>query len=455
MFFRSITWRLTVWYTLILALILLAVGGLTYWAVESTLTRQGIERVLTKNEALRQQLVYSSHQEEGQHLDLTDRDLLATGDAFYLQITDRDGHVLNHSPNTPGFPLPAEPTPAGPVFREFAGRPFLYLSQPLLETGRQVYTLEIALPWETNEEFLRALRRFLTLSGSAGLFLALVGGFLVARFSLRPVAAITRAATAISQEDLSQRLDLSGSNDELRRLAQAFNEMLDRLQKAFEEQKRFVGDASHELRTPLAVVRGYAGLLQRWGQEDPAILREAVAAIKREAEFLSRMVERLLLLARGDSGSKVSKEMVPLDELLAEVAGEIRVLAPEIDFQVGPFDKMSVLGDGFYLRQLFMILLDNAFKYTAPGGQVALSLSRQRGQAVIAVSDTGEGIPAEEIPRIFDRFYRVDKARSRQKGGSGLGLAIARWIVESHDGTIEVRSQVGAGTTFTVKLPIL
>lgn len=454
---QSITWRLTLWYAAVLTLILLAVGGLTYGAVAVSMKQQARDRLLARAEVVRRHLEGQATQEEGQHVDLTDRDLLGSGDGFYLQILGPGGQVLNRSSNVPsGFVLPLTATPVNPVLAEFSGQPFLYLTLPLSVGERPGATLQVALPWEANEEFLRALRFFLLLAGGAGLLAALAGGFFIARLSLKPVAAITRAATSISHQDLSQRLQLTGPQDELYHLTQAFNNMLDRLEKAFDEQRRFVADASHELRTPLAALRGYAGLLARWGQEDPLVRREAISAIEREADFLARLVDRLLLLARSDSGLlQPTAEPLSLDELLAEVAADARILSSGLDFQVGPLERVQMKGDPIYLRELIFVLLDNAFKYTAPGGLVRLALVRKHDRALITISDTGAGIPAEEIPRIFDRFYRVDKARSRQKGGSGLGLAIARWIVESHGGTIEVESRVGAGTTFTVKLPIL
>lgn len=332
---------------------------------------------------------------------------------------------------------------------------FLVQSQPLLQGGHTIAYLQVALPWEPTEDALGTLRRFLTLSGLVGLLLALAGGILVARLSLRPVAEITRMAKAISREDLTQRLTPGGSGDELDQLADAFNEMLNRIGQAFEDQKRFVADASHELRTPLAVIHGYAGILQRWGQEDPSVRDEAVVVIRREAGFLAKMVERLLLLASGDADPRVERETVDLRALLAEVAVEVRVAAGPVNFRVGPLQEAWVSADPFLLKQLAATLLDNAFKYTPPGGDVRLSLTVDQSQALLMVSDTGEGIPAEDLPHIFERFYRVDKARSRQKGGSGLGLAIARWIARTHGGEIEVSSTPGQGSTFTVRLPLL
>lgn len=452
----SITWRLTLWYSLILAFILVAVGTVTYWAVSLSLIRQGADRLLTKSDSIYRQVMQTSDQEENQHLDLGDSDLLATPDGLDVQIIAPDGKFLNRSP---GFPpsLAAFPTvtgSTGPTLQHTAAGTFLFHSRPLLRSGRPVAYLQVALPWEPNEEALSTLRRLLALSGAAGLLLALVGGFLIARLSLRPVAAVTQMATAISREDLTQRLVLSGPKDELLQLAMAFNQMLDRIEKAFEDQKRFVADASHELRTPLAVISGYAGILQRWGQEDPAVRHEAVAAIRREADFLAKMVERLLLLASGDADPRVEQKTVDLKALLVGVASEARVLAGSVDFQVGSVQEALVWADPFLLKQMAATLLDNALKYTPPGGSVRLSLTTDENQANLVVSDTGEGIPAEDLPHIFERFYRVDKARSRQKGGSGLGLAIAQWIARAHGGEIEVVSAPGKGSTFTVHLPL-
>ena len=235
------------------------------------------------------------------------------------------------------------------------------------------------------------------------------------------------------------------------------NALLGRLDAAFQEQKRFIADASHELRTPLAVLRGETEVALEQ-ERGAAEYKESLALIKDEAERLSRIVENLFLLARQpvDAPSMI-RETVRLDELVADCARAAQVLATQKGLRLnidGSLRALTINGDDEMLKRMLLNLLDNAVKYTPPGGEISIVLGSKNGDAHIVVTDTGIGIPAEDQPRIFDRFYRVDKARSRAQGGAGLGLSIARWIVEGHGGTLSVESAPGRGSAFTVELPV-
>jgi len=242
--------------------------------------------------------------------------------------------------------------------------------------------------------------------------------------------------------------------DEVDRLAITFNEMLQRLENLFSTQQRFLADVSHELRTPLTIIRGNLALLK---QGDPAANEETLRTIDAESERMSRLLADLLLLAQSDAGASVSNRTpVELDTLLLDVYRQARVMAAARDGQLkitlGEEDQALVEGDPDRLKQLLLNLVDNAIKYT-PSGEVKLSLIKHDGQVGLRVADTGMGIPTEDLPHIFERFYRVDKARSREKGGTGLGLSIADWIAKAHGGFIQVESQPGKGSTFTIWLP--
>jgi signal transduction histidine kinase len=243
-------------------------------------------------------------------------------------------------------------------------------------------------------------------------------------------------------------------------LAATFNEMLGRLETLFRTQRRFIADVSHELRTPLTTVQGNVDLLRRGAAEDAETRHETLADIEAEVARMSRLVADLLLLARVDAGVDLEKEPVELDTLLLEIYRQARLISDGVEVKLGHEDQAVVLGDADRLRQLFLNLVDNALKYTPPGGQVTLSLYREEAWVRVVVADTGIGIPAEDlesgpkgIPLIFERFYRADPARSRPQGGSGLGLSIAHWITQAHGGEIDVQSEVGRGSTFTVRLP--
>jgi len=242
----------------------------------------------------------------------------------------------------------------------------------------------------------------------------------------------------------------------LGRLAATLNEMIGRLDKAFQRQKQFTSDASHELRTPLAVIEAESTLaLQK--ERPPSDYRQSLEIVSREARQMSYLINQLLTLARADAGkAQWNFTEVDLGKLITDLSIDVEVLCQEkgLSFQLGQAQDLVVKGDEARLRELFMNLLDNAIRYTPSPGTVSLSLRREGQMVVVAITDTGVGIPAEDIPFIFERFYRGDKSRSRAEGGSGLGLAICRHIAEAHGGKIEVESQVGAGSTFSVWLPL-
>lgn len=263
------------------------------------------------------------------------------------------------------------------------------------------------------------------------------------------------AINAINENRLDTRIDVGMEREELRGLAMSINSMLDRVDFAYRSQLRFVSDASHELRTPIAVIQGYASLLDRWGKEDPKTLDESIAAIKQEAHSMKELVEQLLFLARSDNNSiTLHPEVVDLSALTQEVAREtgmieIGLTHPIVCPQRPP---IYVNGDIQLLKQLLRVLTDNALKYTPDNGKITLDVKEEGEMAVLCVTDSGIGIGPDDLPKLFDRFYRADASRARQTGGSGLGLSIAKWIIDSHGGTIDVVSREGLGTRMMVKL---
>jgi signal transduction histidine kinase len=243
------------------------------------------------------------------------------------------------------------------------------------------------------------------------------------------------------------------AQDELQRLSVTVNELLERLQLLFDGQRRFVADVSHELRTPLAAMRGNLDILARGAARDPGLLAESIGDMRREVARLIRMTNDLLLLARREAGIELRHEPVELESLLLEVHRELLPLAVGVELRIGDEDQIAVVGDRDRLKQALLNLSVNALQHTPAGGSVTLSLARERECAALIVSDTGTGIAAAELPRIFDRFYRADQSRSRDRGGAGLGLAIVRWIAEAHGGAVRVASTPGVGTTFTLLIP--
>lgn len=300
---------------------------------------------------------------------------------------------------------------------------------------------------------------FTRLSGIAALFgLAAITGsaFLATLISprlFRPLERIATLATQISRaDDLSYRLPDTGRDDEIGKLTMALNQTLARLETLFRTQQRFLADVSHELRTPLTTIRGNMDLMRRMGGADP----EALDDIQAELERMTRLVNDLLLLARADVGSlPIERKRVALDTVILDVYRQLSLLNPPVEVRLEEVDQVAVLGDADRLKQLILNLADNAIKYTPAGGRVCLRLFKSETEAHVEIADTGIGIPEEDLPYIFDRFYRVDKARTRAHGGSGLGLSIVKWIVDVHGGDIYATSEVGEGTTFHVTLPLL
>jgi signal transduction histidine kinase len=276
------------------------------------------------------------------------------------------------------------------------------------------------------------------------------------RRALSPLTSVTETALQITRaDDLSRRIPVpSYPEDEVGKLITAFNDTMGRLEKLFATQRRFVADIGHELRTPLTVIRGNLDLMRRMDSID----EQSLHSIELEVDRLARLVEDLLILAQAESGKMpMDRRRIELDSLMLEVFNQVHVLAAEkVSLEIGQIDQVLVCGDRDRLRQVVLNLMANAIKYTKEGGTVTASLSKDNGRAKLSIKDNGMGIPAEDLPHVFERFYRGDKSRSRSRegGGFGLGLSIAYWIVRNHGGEIEVKSKLNRGSTFTIWLPL-
>lgn len=274
---------------------------------------------------------------------------------------------------------------------------------------------------------------------------------------LAPIRDIASMAETLSESNLSNRINIAGTKNELKDLASVINRMLDRIERSYNSQKQFVSDASHELRTPISVIRGYTDMLKRWGKDDPDILDEGIMAISQETEGMKDLVESLLFLARHDKKT-LMMEVSSFEpaELIREVKKEETMVHTGHQFALEETDPLVIRADRNMLKQVLRILCDNAVKYSPEGTTVSLSCRMDNDHmCCLSVRDEGQGISQEDLPKIFDRFYRSDKARKSDTGGHGLGLSIARIIVVAHNGKIRVRSKPGTGTVFTVVLPIV
>lgn len=448
--------RLTLWYVALLALILLAFSAFLYLSLSRTLHDE-VDRAL----ALEAQHVRST-------LDIRDG-VVRLGD-----VTDgpTSGTIVTLS-DPAGRPLSANATPlallplavsAGggsgegqqlvTVLRQ--GEEWRVLSQPIVDGGQVVAVLQVARSEQSVEVALDRLLLLMGLAIPLTLVLAVAGGLFLASRALGPIDRITRTAARIGAEDLSRRLALPASPDEIGRLAATFDRMLNRLEEAFARQRRFTADASHELRTPLALLTSRAEVaLDR--QRTPAEYREVLAGIRDDAARMAQLLGELLTLARADRGrEQLAREPVALADLVTDTLAALEPLAVEraVVLEADTLIPCIVMGDQTRLTQLLINLVDNALKYTPAGGRVTVGLARGEDVGTIVIADTGIGIAPEHLPYLFERFYRVDAARSRADGGAGLGLAIADWIARAHNGKIVVTSQVGVGSIFSVHLPL-
>jgi signal transduction histidine kinase len=379
----------------------------------------------------------------------------------YVQIWGRNGRLMTSSPSLAQIneSLDAENLRINqPVYHEtrFRGFHLRVLSVPLNIEGRSVGTLQAAASLDVVDAARQVLLYIMGIATIIAVMLAAFGSWLAVGRALAPLDSITDTVEQINRaDDLARRIPYDGpEEDEIGSLIGAFNQTLERLETLFTSQQRFLADVSHELRTPLTVIKGNVDLMRRMKSLD----EESLSSIDQEAGRLTRLVGGLMLLVQAESGSvSLNIKPVELDTLLLEVFQEMKVLAGEkIKLHLTDIDQVQVNGDRDRLKQVLLNLVANAIQYTPQGGDVFLSLGKVAEQARLIIRDTGPGIPAEDLPHIFERFYRAEKSRTRSKAtGFGLGLSITQWIVDKHGGRIEVDSKEIQGTTFCIWLPLL
>lgn len=450
--------RLTAWYSLILAGILSVFGVTAYYAMQNSIHEtvdqdlqeqtQGVQRLMERT--------LDTGGEEQLQDELREHSVLRPGGAL-LQVSDSRGDWLFRSVAMSRYNIPpggeASAERSTLFFKDFP----LRLRSTKIQLGGEVYFIQIAAPLD---EFYEALHRFaalLLISIPVLLLAAIAGGFWMGRRALAPVDQMTQMARSMSVQNLSSRLAVPRTRDELQRLSETLNGMLERMEAAFKKITQFTADASHELRTPIAVMRTRTELALRKPRSVDEY-RDVLAQLHSELEGTSDLVEKLMLLARADYGSGTLNLCdVNLSEIVRDACRQGMALseAKKVGFREQiPDSSVRVKADAQALRRLLLILIDNAVKYTPPDGLVEVSVDKQNGSALAIIKDTGIGIAAEDLPNIFERFYRADKARSRESGGVGLGLSIGRWIAEAHGGNIQVESAPGRGSTFKVQLPL-
>lgn len=471
----SVRIRLTLWYSGAMAVTLLVLASATYFVLRENLDK----RVDAQCVELADTFLSTVNAEMG---DATKPDSLADGVSAAISehrfrdvtfaVFDPRGNLIGMSESAPedrhhGPWKPEEVLPAlksllgesGPFhFVRVEGHPFRGYVRPFSLENEEA-TLVVLQSLRYQNEFLRTLETTFAIVIPLTILLAGVGGYLLARRSLSPVVAMSAQASRIGSENLGARLSVRNSKDELGQLAVSFNGLLDRLSASFDRQKRFVADASHELRTPVAILCGETEVALGKGGRSEAEYRETLRILGDESRRLKHIVEDLFTLARADTGQyPLSYTEFYLDELAAECVKNVRTLAAAKQIKV-TFEASAeapIRGDETLIRRMLLNLLDNAIKYTPPDGSISVRCETQSGSYQLQVKDSGPGISPELQPRIFERFFRGDKARSRREedsGGAGLGLSIGAWIAAAHGGKLELTRSDGTATVFTAILP--
>lgn len=453
---KSVKFLLTIWYLFVLGALLLFFISISYVYMSNSLNSSFDDSLKTTAINIRGNITATA---EGPVLGENPTVFFDTQSLELLMLFDASGNqvqVMGEAFAIPGLEgLLAKASAEKAVFATM-NRPGREPTRIILSSGDDSSSgiLLIGRSTASVSQVLDQLALVHVIGGFVTLLLAGAGGLFMANRALKPVDEMTRTAREISSTDLSRRIEV-GSSDELGKLADTLNQMIARLDQSFQAQRRFTADASHELRTPAAIIQAESTLALSKNR-GPEEYRSSLELISRESEHMAGLIEKLLSVSRSDSGQPLKFEEIELDGLLDDLTAEFRplCLSRQLDCRIANSERIKVTGDRLELRRLFINLYDNAIRYTPPGGSITLSAAIQNGFIEVSVTDTGIGIPEENLAHIFDRFYRVDKARSRVEGGSGLGLAICRQIAEAHGGRIEVKSSPGQGSIFTVFLPL-
>jgi len=462
---RSLSFRLVTWYAGVLTVVFVLLGALIFGSLRHYLEANVLDNQARRARQIAATLVAGVRRDSESAISTQVENLYSpeSNDRF-IRITRADGAVVYASgpPRGDSFDPSQVPGLTAGDPREaarkvaLAGGSLLIATVPATAADGTRYRVEVGTSAAPLEGTLRRLLGMLALGLPLTVAVAVAGGFVLVRRALDPVERIARKAQEITQHNLSERLPAVHSGDELERLSVSLNRMISRLQEAIDGSKQFVADASHELRTPLTVMRGELESLA----QDPQLgreTRETLGSVLEEVERLAEIVESLFALSRLDAGEASAQwRRFDLAELAATTAEQMGLLATDKNVSVACDSAPGVIveGDPARLKQVIVNLLDNAIKYTAAGGRVRLTVRREQGFAILEVADDGIGIPAEALPHVFKRFFRVDTSRSREQGGAGLGLAIVKSICSAHGADIEVISEVGRGSTFRLRQPL-
>lgn len=463
---RSIRFRLTVWYAGLLAGLLVLFGASVYIGLSHYLELTLKDSLTKEAQQIGERLLVNVGVSGEEYVaDEIKEHLAPELNGLFVRVTRADGSTLyeSGSPRDGSFDPRNVSTARGDLTQTSSriehpsgGTKLMICVAPFTALDGSRFLIETGAPLKQSESVLHGLLLTFAVGLPLVVAVAIAGGYVLMRRALAPVGEITRTAEQITSRNLSERLPEAKTGDELEALSVALNRMIARIEHSFRHVNRFSADASHELRTPLTVLRGeLEGIAQR--PDLPIDVRETIGSTLEETERLSKIVESLLAISRLDAGEALmTRERFDLAELVTGTADQMRLLAEDkqIALKCDARGRAEVEGDPHRLKQIVVNLVDNAIKYTGEGGNVQISVRVNNGNAVLEVADSGVGIPSEAMAHVFERFYRVDKARSRQMGGAGLGLSIVKSICTAHQGCVSVESTEGKGSSFTVELPL-
>jgi two-component system OmpR family sensor kinase len=473
MHLRSLRFKLTLWYVLILGILLISFSSFLYLTLSKSLRRDVDNKLRSQAELIASESLSPLAKLGFENIDQAlEASMNLKPIGKFIQVLDESGNIGKKSDNLKNVQLPIslnalKNASKGIITfetnRSMGNAPLRIITFPILENNHISKIIQVASSLEDVEDALNTLFIILMITVPLALMVASLGGQFLAYKALKPVDNITQTARLITSKNLNQRIKPPKVKDEIARLIETFNEMIFRLDQSFRQIKQFTSDASHELKTPLTILKGEVEVTLRKERTSPEY-QQTLKSNLEEINWMSQIVDDLLLLSKVDSGElRLHKEDLNLTGILNEVVSQMNILAESKKLRIeasNHHEEVHIFGDALRIRELFINLISNGIKYTEEEGSIHITLTKDNQPDLgnpfvkIIVSDTGIGIAKEDQERIFDRFFRVDKARSREQGGSGLGLSICKWIVEAHQGEIEVASEIGKGSSFIVKLPL-
>jgi heavy metal sensor kinase len=463
-FFRRTDVKMTLWYVLTFSISALLICAFLYLRLGHQLLKEVDRFLLDETEEMEE--VLSENATEITFLMRFEDEVMSRRNyPFFYQILDKEGNPIyvskgfreiGYIANDRVLTDARNGKETREKFRSLKRRtPYRIITSPAYENGKLTKIIQLGTHLRFVRKNLIHFRNNILIALPIILALGTMGGWILARRSLSPIGYIASKTQSITSRNLSERLTLRGSGDELDDLIRTINEMISRLEGSFKRMAEFTADASHELKTPICAMRGEAEVLllkERKGEE----YQEGLAHFIEQFDTLNQLINDLILLSKSDTTqAELKKAPLRLDLLIQNLSHLFQVLAEQknIALEIGTLEEVTVMGDKVRLQQLFTNLIDNAIKYTSKGS-IHVTVEKNESAGLVKIMDTGIGIPKEEQEKIFKRFYRVDKSRSKDIGGVGLGLSIAEWIAHAHHGKIEVKSQLNQGSTFTVCLPL-